>query len=99
MIVVSGTIFIQPKKVAAAIEAAKVMMEKTAEEVGCISYRFYADIEAPDVFRVFEEWENDEALQAHFETPHMAEFRSKLGGFLAAPPAIRRYVVSEFGEL
>ena len=99
MIVVSGTIFIQPNKVEAAIEAAKAMMEKTAEEVGCISYRFYADIEAPDVFRVFEEWESQEALDAHFETPHMAEFRGKIGGLLAAPPAIRRYIVSEFGEL
>lgn len=99
MIVISGTIFVKPDKVAQAIEAAKVMMEKTAEEPGCISYRFYADIEAPDVFRVFEEWESDEDLQAHFETPHMAEFRKKLGGLLAAPPAIRRYVVSEFGDL
>ena len=99
MIVVSGSIYIKPNKVEQAIEAAKVMMEKTAEEQGCISYRFFADIEAPDVFRVFEEWESDEDLQAHFKAAHMANFQKQISGFLAAPPAIRRYVVSEFGDL
>lgn len=99
MIVISGTIYIKKDKVAEAIELAKVMMEKTGEEVGCISYRFYSDIESRDIFRVFEEWESDEDLQAHFASEHMAEFQPAIGKITAAPPNIRRYVVSEFGAL
>lgn len=99
MIVVSGTIYVKKNKVDEAIELAKVMMEKTGEEVGCITYRFYTDIESPDILRVFEEWESEEELQAHFATPHMAEFRTKLAQITAAPADIRRYVVSEFDAL
>lgn len=99
MIVISGTIYIKKDRINEAIELAKVMMDKTGEEVGCISYRFYADIESPDIFRIFEEWESDEDLQAHFETAHMEKLQPKLGKLLAAPPDIRRYVVSEYGPL
>ena len=99
MIVISGTIYIQKKKISEAIELAKEMMEKTGEEVGCISFRFYADIESPDIFRVFEEWESEEDFQAHLATPHMATFQAGIGQIIAAPPDIRRYIVSEFGQL
>lgn len=99
MIVVSGTIYIDPKKREEAIELAKVMMEKTAEEPGCISYRFYEDVESPGIFRVFEEWESDEELQAHFATAHMAEFRPAIAKITAAPPHIRKYEVSQFETL
>ena len=99
MIVVSGTIYINPKKREEAIELAKVMMEKTAEEPGCISYRFYEDIESPGIFRIFEEWESDEDLQAHFATEHMAAFRPSIAKITAAPPNIRKYFVSEFESL
>ncbi|MFT5193828.1 MAG: quinol monooxygenase YgiN [Cellvibrionaceae bacterium] len=99
MIVISGTIYIKKDKVSEAIELAKVMMEKTGEEVGCISYRFYSDIESPDIFRVFEEWESEEDLQAHFVSEHMADFRPKIGKITAAPANIRKYIVTEFGPL
>ena len=56
MIVISGTIYIKKDKISEAIELAKEMMEKTGEEVGCISYRFYSDIESPDIFRIFALW-------------------------------------------
>ena len=99
MIIVSGTIYIDPKQVETAIELGKEMMEKTGEEPGCNSYRFYSDIEAPDIFRVFEEWESEDDLKAHFETEHMAEFRQKIAKVTAAPPDIRKYIVSEFSDL
>ena len=99
MIVISGTIYIKKDKVSEAIALAKEMMEKTGEEVGCITYRFYSDVESPDIFRVFEEWESEEDLQAHFDSPHMAEFLPQIGKITAAPPDIRKYIVSEFGPL
>jgi quinol monooxygenase YgiN len=44
-------------------------------------------------FFLFEEWESDAALAAHFQTEHMARFQQQVPALLAAPPTIKRYVV------
>jgi len=79
MIVVSGVIEVAEKDQAPAIAAATIVAAETRKEPGCRFYAFYQDIESPGVFRVFEEWDDDGALKAHFETPHMAAFRGALG--------------------
>jgi quinol monooxygenase YgiN len=78
MIVVSGTNEVAAKDAERAIEAAIALARETRKEPGCRYYAFYQDIESPGVFRVFEEWEDDAALKAHFQTPHMAAFRKVL---------------------
>ena len=42
---------------------------------------------------IFEQWESEAALVAHFQSPHMAEFNALIPRFLAAP-SINRYEVS-----
>jgi len=59
------------------VEAAK-MAKASRAEAGCHAYAFFQDIENPNQFRIYEEWENAEALRGHFATPHMAEFNSFL---------------------
>jgi quinol monooxygenase YgiN len=94
MIVVAGTVAIQPGKREDALRVARTMARATEAEPGCVRYRFYADVTDPDTFFVFEEWESEEALVRHFQTPHMRVFQQELPGFLAGRPDIRRYTVS-----
>jgi len=54
------------------------MAKATRAEDGCIAYAFYEDLEAPGSYRIYEEWESEAHLFAHFQTPHMAEFQAKL---------------------
>jgi quinol monooxygenase YgiN len=75
------------------------MMRKTQEEAGCISYVFSADLSEPGVFRLFEEWESDEALGAHMKSPHMAEFQSVVATLGIKEAVIQRYEVSSVGPL
>lgn len=79
MIVVTGEIEFHPEDAWPAMAAALVMMEETAKEDGCIIYRFYTDILNPRRFRIYEEWRDEAALEAHFRTAHMAVFREKIG--------------------
>jgi quinol monooxygenase YgiN len=72
MIVISGTVQVQPPLRAEAIAKAVWMQQLSQAEPGCRCYRFYTDLEDPNCFRIFEEWESEEALKAHFQTPHMA---------------------------
>lgn len=99
MIIVSGEIPVRADRIAEAKELARWVMAETAKEKGCITYRFYSDLENPELFRVFEEWESDEALAGHFKAPHMQEFKDKVGALLAGAPRITRYEVANSGPL
>jgi quinol monooxygenase YgiN len=93
MIVIAGKIAVRPEGREDARRAALAMAEATRRESGCISYAFYADLADPGAFFLFEEWESDAALAAHFQTEHMARFQQQVPALLAGPPTITRYVV------
>lgn len=95
MIVVSGTIVIDPAQVPRGIELTRELMAKTREEPGCISYEFFAALEDPSRFHVFEEWESEEALVAHSASDHMAAFFAAAGDLGIAHVELHRYTVSE----
>ena len=99
MITVAGRVFIKPELRAKAVAAATRMVQATQKESGCLQYHFYADLEDENILHVFEEWDTQEALDAHFNTPHMAEFAESLPEILAAEPKIMRYAVSEVTRL
>jgi quinol monooxygenase YgiN len=94
MIVVAGTVSIRPDKREEAIRVGERMQRLTENEAGCLSYRFYSSISDPNRFFIFEEWADEAALAAHFQTEHMAWFREQLPAFVAGEMAIKRYEVS-----
>ena len=94
MLVVAGEIRIDPEHRDRAIRAALDMMEASQKEDGCVAYVFTADLQDPGLFRVFEEWETAEALEAHFEMPHMAEFQERMATMGISHREIQRYEVS-----
>lgn len=79
MLIVTGIIEVNPDRISSAQVAAVKMMEETRKEAGCHVYEFSQQIEAPHRFRVYEEWSDDAALQAHSNAPHMTAFREALG--------------------
>lgn len=93
MIIVAGTADVKPERREEAVQVALQMAKATAAEVGCLSYRFYADLEALNTFFLFEEWATAEALAAHFQTAHMQAFQRQLPPLLAGEVVIRRYNV------
>lgn len=99
MIVIAGQVVIDPQNRAKAEAAAREMMAETRREKGCISYTFSADLEQPGAFRIFEEWESEEALRAHFATPHMARFQQAVGGLGVREMKVQRYEVSKVGPV
>ena len=78
MIIIAGEARIGEASLDAAREAARVMAEKSTAEDGCHVYSFAEDLNEPGLFRIFEKWETQEALDAHFQTPHMADFQAAM---------------------
>ncbi len=99
MILIAGSVSIRPDRREEAVRAARTMAEATVKELGCISYRFSADLADPAKLFIFEEWESDEALARHFQTEHMREFREKLPGIVAGASVVKRYVVTSVSPM
>lgn len=99
MLVVAGRVRIDPKNREAASAAAAEAMEATRREPGCISYTFSADLADESLFHIFEEWESQEALDAHFRTPHMEAFLGKMGGLGVREMHVQKYAVASVGPL
>lgn len=49
------------------------------DEPGCLVYCFAADPCQPDLIQVYELWESEEALAAHFLHPNYHDMRAMLG--------------------
>ncbi len=62
-------------------EAAKAalleVVEPTRKEVGCIQYDFHQDLNNPDLFYAYEQWETIAHLQAHGKSEHISAMKTK----------------------
>lgn len=99
MIVVTGTIDIHPEDVWPATTIAAEMVRMTEREDGCLSYRFYVDINQLSRFRLYEEWRDEEALAAHMKSPHMQAFLARVADLRILARNVVRYVVTESREV
>jgi len=91
MIIIVGEFKVKPEHREEAVQASLRMAQASQAEPGCIAYQFYADLQAPDTLFLFETWETEEALTAHGQTEHMAEFRQHLPKLLADAVTLKRY--------
>lgn len=78
MLIVTGTFEVAADRIEAAQTAMMAMMQATRAEAGCLTYDFSQMVGAPQRFRVYEEWEDAAALDAHRQTAHMATYRAAM---------------------
>ena len=69
------------------------LVEPTRVENGCIAYELFQNNGDPTDFTFVEEWTDDASLDAHLESSHVIDAKTKLGLLLAAEPDIRRYTL------
>jgi quinol monooxygenase YgiN len=67
------------------------LIEPTRAEEGCITYELLQSTEDPTRFTFVEEWTGDEALDAHFSTPHIQHVLSRADEIFAEPLDLRKY--------
>lgn len=73
--------------------AVEGFIEPTRAEPGCIVYELMQNNDDPTDFTFVEEWESNETLDAHLESPHITAFKERAGDLLAAEPDVRRYTL------
>ncbi|MEB3293899.1 MAG: putative quinol monooxygenase [Synechococcales bacterium] len=82
----------RPDRIDALKAIALSVIEPTRQEVGCLRYELYHNLQDPTDFTFIEEWESEAALDQHLQSPHLQAAMGQLDGVVAAMPDIRRYV-------
>jgi len=80
MLIVLGTAKLGKGALEDGRAALEAMVAASRAEEGCIDYAYSLDVSDPSILRITEQWIDDAALAAHFQTPHMAAFQQALAG-------------------
>lgn len=91
MILIAGTIDVDPQKRDAAIEAGRPHMEATRAWKGCLDYVWSADPLVEGRIYVLERWEGEEDLAAHFKGPHYLAMRNTIASFGIRGVDVQKY--------
>jgi quinol monooxygenase YgiN len=94
MVIVAGTVLLNAETRDAALAAMNTVVAATRPENGCISYGFYADLNNPLSFQLYELWESQSALDAHMQQKHTQDFLAEVPAYLSAPPEVKLFQVS-----
>jgi quinol monooxygenase YgiN len=95
MIVVNAIVSSSEEDISAMKDAIASMEAASRDEAGCLDYTFSIEVNKPSVLRITEKWETVEALQAHFQTPHMQTFQAAMGERPPASLDVKFYEVEE----
>ena len=99
MVIIAGTIQMDPDKVADAMPAIVALMTATWAEDGCIDYVLSADPVRAGGIRIFEKWASDEALGAHMKAPHMGVFQKAIRGCGVTGMSVDKFEIASESKL
>ena len=94
MLIVAGSITFDPAHTETAKAAAAAMMAATMEEPGCQDYVFSVSMADEATIQVFEVWDGEDDLKAHFAMPHMAEFQAAIADIGISRRSLVKYEVA-----
>lgn len=96
-IIISGTVDLPPERVEEALTAVRPLILGALGEPGCLDYDWCPDPLNPGRIRVFERWDGEASLAAHFQGEWYLRMREALGNFglLGASTAKFRVDVAE----
>jgi quinol monooxygenase YgiN len=95
MLVVRATFPIDPDRHDESLELIKTLAEHSNEEEGVIDYQVATDVDDPNIFRFFEQYEDEAAFEAHAKTDHFQEFEASLPDLLAGEPEVTQFDIEE----
>ena len=75
-VIIAGTVRVPPENLPGLKPHMLKMLAASRAEDGCLTYSYAEDVAELGLIRVFEAWRDQAAIEAHFQAPHMAEWRA-----------------------
>lgn len=91
MITSTARDYIIPEKKETYFQLIFELIDKTRQETGNISYTLYEDTEHAGEFVLIEEWQDEQSLQAHFQTAHFTTIVPKIQTLQVKPSVVNVY--------
>ncbi|MBS1822116.1 MAG: antibiotic biosynthesis monooxygenase [Acidobacteria bacterium] len=95
MLLIVGTIRLPPEKLKDARPFMRAMVESSRAEDGCVEYGYAEDVLDPGLIHVKELWRDQAALDRHFATDHIADWRASWRALGIGDRDLRVYEVGE----
>ncbi|WP_254536884.1 putative quinol monooxygenase [Halomarina litorea] len=99
MILQYAIIPIDPDSHDEAIEALTELGQRSREEEGVLEYRVTTDVDDDAVIRIFEQYEDEEAVEAHMTSEHFEAFQEQIPDFVGGEVELYKYEVSDSTQL
>jgi quinol monooxygenase YgiN len=98
VILVLGTIRIPTGSLDIVRPAMATMIDASRREDGCLAYTYSLDVLDNGLIHVVEKWRDRAALNAHFTTAHLMEWRQRFGQLGITDRNLRLFEITE-GEV
>ncbi|TPG56153.1 putative quinol monooxygenase [Sphingomonas glacialis] len=95
MLLIVGTLRLPPHKMDAARPIMQRMVSASRSEDGCVEYGYAQDVFDPGLIHVKELWTDQVALDRHFASAHIAEWRAAWPDLGIGDRDLRVYDVTE----
>lgn len=99
MIIVAGEIHMQPGTREQFFDAVAPLVAASRAEPGCRHYVFTPDLDDHDLIRLYELWEDEQAMRAHFESEHMDAWQDVRRTLPIASSNLLKFTVTDVVEL
>lgn len=99
MLIVAGTVVAEPGGRAAFLDAVQPMVAATLDEAGCQEYVFSPDPNDANRILLYELWDDQASLDAHFASDHMAAWQETRKGLALAGADIKKYNIDSVEAL
>lgn len=76
MLLIVGTVRLPPERLVQARPVMQVMVEASRAEAGCLAYAYAEDVLVPGLIHVKELWTDQAALDTHFASHHLQQWRA-----------------------
>jgi quinol monooxygenase YgiN len=91
MIIVTGQVRFADGEIKRLTPAFEMNIHATRAEAGCARYAYGVDVADPNLLHIVEEWSDEDAVNAHMNTPHMADLMTALASARIEAISINAY--------
>lgn len=99
MIAMYATLPLAPDSREEALDLVEELAERSREEPGVIDYRPAVDVADSNTIRIFEQYEDESAVESHMSSDHFESFQADIAAHLAGEPTLYRYDVDSKTQL
>jgi quinol monooxygenase YgiN len=93
-LIIAGTVRVPPENIAGIRPHMAAMTAGSRAEAGCIAYGYAEDVLEPGLIHIFEIWSDQDALNAHAASGHMATWRAAGSSFGVSDRALTLYEIA-----